>query len=436
MFNGSLEYFIGDGTHKYSELPKYGGAEASILSKAYTLVLRDADGKIDKESLPDDLTDLVTIPEATPTKLGVVKASTTKKADNVVKADANGGLDGWKDAISDAIQNPNAGLVKNADGTLGVDFNRMPTDKFEDLLKSLKMQIPLSANMNLYVDQNHADAADTIVDGRGTQNLPFKTIQACVNFVTQNYALGPYMVTIYVAEGTYTENVSLPGYTATSGYITLRALDYAHPPTVINSSSVGDVFGISGNRWDIKRFIINGRFADNGNGNPHYPSCVIANGSTASANISGCSISAEYVGETPVATNDIRVLAVDSGGGIGLQAMSEYQNSLSCVQGDATRAYFVHGARAGRFVLVRSRVDNTGVEYSYPCSGTATAFCYLTDGCHFQIGGSGTTPQFSGSITGKAYAISGGSSITLPPGGFPGDVETSTKETDTYCWVR
>ncbi len=441
LFNGSLEYFIGDGVHKYSELTKYAAAEASTSKKANTLVLRNDNGKIDKASLPDDLTDLVTIPDATPTIKGIVKASTTKAADNAVKSDADGGLDGWKDAIIDAIiaDDGSGGLSQGADGNLEVDFDAMymhNRSKFEALLKSLKMQIPLEADTDFYVDTNHANAADAIVDGRGTQNLPFKTIQACVNFVTQNYALGPYKVTIYVAEGTYTENVSLPGYTTTSGYIILRALDYAHPPTVINSSGVSSVFGISGNRWDLKRLIINGRFADNGDGNPHYSSCVSASSSTASINIYGCTISAEYVGETPVATTDIRVLAVDSGAAIGLQALSEYQNSLSCVQRSASHAYFFYGARSSRFISVRSRVENTGVEYSYPCSGTANAFCYLTDGCAFQVGGSGTTPQFSGSITGKAYVISGGSSITLPPGGFPGDVETSTKETDTYCWVR
>ena len=454
LFNGSLEHFIGDGVHKYSELPKYGGAEASSSKKANTLVLRDASGKIDKASLPDDLTDLVTfpeVPEATTTKLGVVKASTTKKADNVVKADADGGLDGWKDAIIDAIiaDDGSGGLSQGADGNLEVDFDAMYThnrSKFEALLKSLKMQIPLERNADFYVDTDNANASDTIVDGRGSRALPFKTIQACVNFVTQNYALGPYNVTIHVVEGTYSENLSLPQYTRTSGVILISADDYDNPPTITNARSVSFVITASGGHWYLCRLNIEGRFSTNHANKTYFPGCVQSNNDGTYVGIRACNISAEYLGEPHGYTDEttdefhsktmeIRTLYCDAGSMSIGASISGYQTTLSCIKGNASAAGMIRGLRGGVFTFPKQEYDDDGIRFNVPCSGTMDCFCWLGSGAKFQTGGSGVSMQFSGTITGKSYSVSGGSSITLPTGGLPGDTTDNYIDTATYSWV-
>lgn len=80
LFNGSMEYFIGDGIHKYEDLPKYAGAEASETSKAHVLVLSNSNGKIDRSFLYP----------ATATEYGVVKASVAGGAGQAILGDANG----------------------------------------------------------------------------------------------------------------------------------------------------------------------------------------------------------------------------------------------------------------------------------------------------------------------------------------------------------
>lgn len=422
LFPGSLEYFIGDGTHKYSELPKYGGAEASILSKAYTLVLRNSEGKIELDSLD--------LPDATSTTKGVVKASTEKTGDNVVKADANGGLDGWKDAISDAIVNPSAGLVKNSDGTLGVDFDQMPTDKFEALLKSLKMLIPLTANMNLYVDKNHASAGDTIVDGRGTQTMPFKTIQACVNFVTETYSIGRYTVTIHVANATYTENVSLPDYSRTSGVIIIESSNYSNPATVTNTSVTASVFTITGGYWRLRRLNINGSFATGSDTLPHEPSCVEAAGGAVV--VFGCSVSA-------VCTNyDGRLVIYvfkANGGKLTIQNMADYQTSITCNRNGAP-IMVLCAARGGSLTLASGYIADQSDSYIIPCSGTMSIFAYAFRNASIGYELLGSTPlSFSGEMTGKKYEATSSSSISTNTTGFPGDTE-GTVEIATYCWYK
>lgn len=422
LFPGSLEYFIGDGVHKYSELPKYGGAEASVTSKANTLVLRDADGKISMDS--------ITLPDATPTTKGVVKASTTKAGDNVVKADDNGGLGGWKDAISDAIANPNAGLVKNSDGTLGVDFDQMPTDKFEALLKSLKMLIPLTGNMDLYVDKTHANAGDTIVDGRGTQAMPFKTIQACVNFVTETYSIGRYTVTIHVANATYTESVSLPDYSRTSGIIIIESSNYSNPATVTNASGTASVFTSIGGYWRLRCLNINGSFATGSDTLPHEPSCVEAR--DGAVFVSGCSVSA-------VCTNydgrlDIYVFKA-SGGKLAVQNMADYQTSITCNRNGAP-IMVLCADRGGSLTLAAGYIADQTDSYIIPCSGTMSIFAYAFRNSSIGYEQLGSPPlSFSGTMTGKKYEAKDSSSISTNTTGFPGDTE-GTVETATFCWYK
>lgn len=373
--------------------------------------------------------DSITLPDATPTTKGVVKASTTKAGDNVVKADANGGLGGWKDAISDAIANPNMGLVKNSDGTLGVDFDQMPTDKFEALLKSLKMLIPLTANMNLYVDKNNANAGDTIVDGRGTQAMPFKTIQACVNFVTETYSMGRFTVRIKVSNATYTENVTLPNYSRTSGRIVIEAVNNDNPATITNSSSTANVFTINGGVWELRRLNINGSFATGSDEYPHEPCCVESTGN-ATVSIYGCALSAvctSYDGRLV-----IYVLHAN-GGKITIANMTDYQTSISCTRNGAP-IIVLSAARGGSLILAAGP-NSASTSYVIPCSGTMSVFAKAFRNAEINYELIGSNPlSFSGTMTGQKYQITNASSITAKVE-FPGD-SAGTVENETYCWYK
>ena len=61
------------------------------------------------------------------------------------------------------------GITINGAGEIAVDFSQMPTDKFEDLLKSIRVPIWLTANKSFYV--NGETGSDTLDDGRGENHL-------------------------------------------------------------------------------------------------------------------------------------------------------------------------------------------------------------------------------------------------------------------------
>ena len=374
-------------------------------------------------------------PEATSTALGAVKASTTTAANNVVKADANGSLDGWKDAIVGTIENENGGLVVDPNtGDLMVDFSQMPIDKFEALLKGSKMQIPLEANLNLYVDQNHANASDTIEDGRGTQAKPFKTINACVAYATQTYAVGKYTIYINVAQGTYNETVSLPFYTRTSGSIVLRATDYDAPPTITNAGPITTPVQVSGgSMWTIRRINVICEFSAPNDSFQHFPGCIHAGGNSF-VTIQGCALSATYSGDAHSAYLGVRMLFAASGSTITLGTLAGYQNSFTCHKGNASAAMVLMAEHSGAFNIPAANTPDDGIMYNIPCSGEMSVFAYASStSTLFITGGATYFQQFTGSMTGTRYRAVGGSNITAPSNGFPGDVDGSV-DTATYAW--
>lgn len=416
LFPGSLEYFIGDGTHRYSELPKYGGAEASSTKKSNTLVLRDANGLIDSDSIP---------------------ASITTKPNNVVKADGDGSLSGWKSAIINAIiaNNASGGLATDENGNMIVDFDQMPTNKFEALLKSLKMQIPLEADLNLYVDKNHSAAGDTIIDGRGTASKPFKTIQACINYATLTYAVGRYNIYIYIAQATYNEGLTLPTFTRTSGTITLRAADDNAPPTITNPGPVTSLASATGGYWTLRRLNLSASWSDPNTGTNQYPT-VIGASQGAILTVYGCALSAEYVGAAPANRVRMAVVYATGNGSVSLGVMAGYHNSLSCTIGNANNACMILAERNGTIMFPRANIDDDGIAYDTPCSGTVSVFAQATEKCSITTSGGGLHGQeFSGTVTGKKYQCSVLSIIGAPYGGFPGDTAGTVDSTtfSTYA---
>lgn len=112
----------------------------------------------------------------------------------------------------------NDGITINGSGEIAVDFSQMPTDKFEDLLKSIRVPIWLESGKNFYV--NGSTGSDTEDEGRGeSASRPFRTIQRCINYIADNYNLSSYIAYVNIADGTYEEDVRLPLYNSTTGSI-------------------------------------------------------------------------------------------------------------------------------------------------------------------------------------------------------------------------
>ena len=120
--------------------------------------------------------------------------------------------------ITEACIQEGGGLSVDEDGKLFVDFDSMPTDKFEAMLKSIRVPIWLEANKAFYVNQ--ATGSDTLDTGRGeSEDKPFKTIQTCINYITDNYNMSRYVATIYCKDVVTTSQVTLPNFSRTTGRI-------------------------------------------------------------------------------------------------------------------------------------------------------------------------------------------------------------------------
>ncbi len=112
----------------------------------------------------------------------------------------------------------NDGITINGSGEIAVDFSQMPTDKFEDLVKSIRVPIWLESGKNFYV--NGSTGSDTEDEGRGeSASKPFKTIQKCINYIADNYNLSSYTSYVNITDGTYEEDIRLPLYNSTTGSI-------------------------------------------------------------------------------------------------------------------------------------------------------------------------------------------------------------------------
>ena len=134
-------------------------------------------------------------------------------------------------AIVLAMVQTGGGLAVDKTGKLYVDFASMPTDKFEAMLKSIRVPIWLTKNKNFYV--NGESGSDTLDAGRGeSTSKPFKTIQACIDYVTSNCNLNRYSIGIRIYPGIYNEQLKLGDFSRTTGYITLIAHEEDYGVTI------------------------------------------------------------------------------------------------------------------------------------------------------------------------------------------------------------
>ena len=344
-----------------------------------------------------------------------------------------------KKAINQALADADSGLVvNNSTGKLQVDFSQMPTDKFEALLKGLKMLVPLDANLTLYVDKNNAAAGDTLIDGRGTAAKPFKTIQACVNYATTTYSVGSHVVYIRVAAGTYNESVTLPDFARTSGGMQLRANDDANPP-VVSLSTLGTAVNGAGGRWTLHRVECRTTRSTPDDGLEHFASTIRCN-SGAQLYLEGVTIYDAYTGAAPSSGHVyLRTFYLSSGGRLVFSHMHSYSNTIEVHKGNAN-SLEVFSVAENSQVYSYSTNDAESIT-SIKAHGEFTTFAAVGGQSLFSlVSGAAYVPSFvvpaGQTATGKRYSVGGSSGISLLGSQtLPGDVDGTASDT-TYGWYQ
>lgn len=328
------------------------------------------------------------------------------------------------------------GIGVDSNGQLFVDFENMPTDKFEAMLASLHMQIPLEADLSLYVNNRAANAGDTIIDGRGTAAKPFRTIQACVSWAASYYSLGPYNITIIVQPGDdYRESLVLPSYNASSGVFKIISGVQATPPVVLVAGGAGACCRVSGGTWYLQRL----RFVNNpsleGVSHVSYPLCLNSLDYSV-VQVYGCEFDMSYYGAATTLLH-MTVVASSSNSRLTFHPFAGYPSKLNYHKGNSNLLYVITTGSGGSMTFAGAYGDRA---YAVPCSGDATTFAYAAESSSMRAGGSGDdyihfVVADGGSCTGKRYDIQNGANIRAPYGGFPGD-EAGTVESSTYCWYE
>ena len=380
---------------------------------------------------------------------------TTKRDIVMSMVDLEGGL---------AVHPADAGADKA--GRLYVDFSTMPQDVREDLLKDLRMQVPLNGTTFARVDPTSSSATDSPDVKRvrevrslsdNTYNLKpyFVTIQAAIDYITSNYALGEYNFYISIVgfdSGTeqpivYDEILSLPTYTRTSGRMILRAFELSHPPLVQPyrpSGGFSETVAKCTGTWSLYGINFHGSFSSPADGVNHFPS-VFSCQSGGDASLYGCAFSAEYTGAAHGGgslTFSPFVLSAYSGSSITLGVLPGYHNSFSCIQGNASTASVFYLERNSQLAIPGGNTLGEGEEapglvtYRMPCSGTAARFASVT-GNSLVLRTRGTLYAqtfLDNGMTCAEYSITSGSGVAAPAGGFPGDSTGNTLDTATNCW--
>lgn len=330
------------------------------------------------------------------------------------------------------------GLAVDGEGTIYVDFSKMPTDKFEALLKSIRVPIWLTGNMDLFVDCN--SDGNSLVDGRGTLAKPFKNIQACVDYLTGNYNLVNFLGQIRIAPGTYNENLYLGEYSRTTGMIALLPYNGAIGQVNINMK---DKFGINciGGPYLLAGLNLNMR--------PQYADSNIWTAISLGYVNSGADLlfracafdMTDFSGLAANANVELRMFAGYGGQLTFIPSLAgERRMSLKYAKLNDKLCSVLYGERGAHI-----QADPTNLEASLAsvsCEGATDKFLYMQNSAFTRLGGATNLMTFdvdSGkTATGKRYELGYGSSAIISGAGenyFPGN-EAGTVDAETYSWIK
>lgn len=321
-----------------------------------------------------------------------------------------------------------AALLMSSDGGLvidpvtgkgSVDFEQMPTDKFEALLKSIRVPIWLTKSKSFYV--NGTTGSDVLDEGRGeSEAKPFKTIQAAINYVTSNYNINIYVSTIRIADGVYTEDIKLSKYTSTTGVVQLRGNASDRGRVVIKGCIGG---GQSLGRWDVQYITIKNKPGATSIGSFNYFGVLSQNGTT--IEIFNCAIDVSEAAPE----GGIKVPVHAGGGEIQIRTLDGTAGLSVVDDGEGETSRILYGTLAGN-IMMAADIDLMNVSVS-------VAVLFLSNLSVFTLVTSegGTLPKFTGSATGKRYDVRENSIAAVSgqgPDFIPGTIAGTTSTGGQY----
>lgn len=330
------------------------------------------------------------------------------------------------------------GLFVDSNGKLYIDFNQMPTDKFEYLLKSLRLPVWLSSNKNFYV--NRTTGSDTIVDGIGeSSSKPFKNIQNCVDYVCDNYNIGQYQARIHIAAGTYNP-VNLGSFTYTTGSIRL----IPDGDVMIKKTDSGYVLNVSDGNWviDPLQMLLEIDFGSL-TGTPFFGNgCIYATGGK--LEINGINAMINIIGDNTTGRKcNLELVNASENAQISIMPSSSTQKLIMAVENSTTNNFNYYGLRSGGTSIINLGDADGSVSGEITTQGRFTTFADVSNkgsivkSSVFANQASFTTPS-DRYVVGKRYnCVTGGTINTYGAGAnyFPGDV-AGTVESSTYSWYK
>lgn len=326
-------------------------------------------------------------------------------------------------------------------GKLIFDSLNMDTTVIENMMKTLRLPIWLDNDLDIYVDKSHALASNTIVEGRGTQNLPFLDIQPAINYVTENFNFGSHTVNIIINDGVYEEALILPDFTATTGILVLKPKNFAstRKVTIKNPSSyAGVTVQVSGSKkYHIHQIAIESIVNPELFSTKRYYQGINV-GANADLTLYGNSIEMKMLEGYDSGNFNQTLLMVAGNCTFSLDEELPMRLAVPSTKHNSSSVVLV-AASSGQIKMNRSRTDDeTRKVY---CSGATNCIAQAEIKGSILQSGSGSyvfgwLTEEGKSVTGKRYnCISGGSINTSGQGQdyFPGTVD-GTVDSNSYSW--
>ena len=289
------------------------------------------------------------------------------------------------------------GLVNGVDGIF-VDPSTFSSGIVEEFMKALRVPIWVSGNTTWYVRPDGNDNNDGFAN---TSARAFKTIQAALNNIADNYNLGAYTATVAIAEGTYAK-VSLPKFNASTGKIVLSGA--GKDKTIVTATNTTVISGLPGSgQYTIQNMtVVLNKDAAN--------TAIAAYGISA---VEGCSFTVHTVkvirNRLETSTGSDSLLAAPYGGRLGIQDNCLLESNVSAgTSGSSIRA--MHATLSGIITISDDLVVDG--EFTYLAS-TSELGCIRAQRA--------VRPYVTGNVTGGRYTAT-----------LMGNISTGTGEPDFF----